>query len=86
MCLQAIALISLHYNEDLSPSFKVLRVKANYKGKDETGNPKIRPFAVPDEKAFFVLKQMMAHPDDANIAGASNSNITKENDKNTCGE
>jgi len=86
MCLQAIELISLNYNEDLDQSFKVLRISANYKGRDETGNAKIRPFAVPDKEAFYVLKQMMTHPDDADIARSRNSSTSRKNETKTSGE
>lgn len=61
---QALDLIAMNYSEHIDSNPKYLKVNNNYKGRDEHGNMKVLPFAVPAADAFYVLTQMATTPND----------------------
>ncbi|MCL4419287.1 hypothetical protein M1146_04260, partial [Patescibacteria group bacterium] len=58
ICTQALELIASSYYENLDPSYVILRLASNYKGKDDSGKSTVRSIIIPSPEAFFSFKQI----------------------------
>jgi hypothetical protein len=70
-----LELVSSTYYENIDPSYVILRLASNYKGKDDNGKSSIRSVYLPPPEAFYALNQMaaVALPESSSPSSSSSS-------------